>query len=55
MLNADQITEPSNSQRAAPEISELAGAVQRGGIPIDVIMNVMLVRVGADNKGMIAL
>ena len=55
VLNADQVTEPANSQRAAPEIPELMGAVQRGGIQIDVVMDVVLVRVSADNEGMIAL
>ena len=54
VLNADQVAEPANRQCAAPEIPEFAGAVQRGGIPIDVVMNMMLVRVGADDEGMIA-
>ena len=54
VLNTDQVTKPPNCYRAAQEISKFAGAVQRGGIPIDVIMDMMLVCVGTNDKGMIA-
>ncbi len=54
VLDADQVTEPSHSQRAAPEISKLASTVQHGGIPIDVIMDVVFVCVSADDECMIA-
>ena len=55
MLYADQVAQSPDGGCAAPEVSEFSPAVQTGGIPINVIMDMALVRVGADNKGMIAL
>ena len=54
VLNTDQVAELADSQCAAPEIPELSGAVERSGIPIDVVMNVVLIRVSADDEGVIA-
>ena len=55
VFNAQGITQPPHGASAAPKVAELAGAVQRGGVPNDVIMDVRTIYVGADDKGMIVL
>lgn len=42
MLGADGIAEPCDGPAGAEKIAELMLAVQRGGVPDDVIMNVLL-------------
>ena len=54
MLNADQVAQLANCQCTAPEVSEFPGAVKTGGVPVNVIVDMMLIDMGADNKGMIA-
>ena len=51
VFDADGIVQPPHSFGAAPEIAELSGAIQRGGVPNDVVMDMGLVDVGADDKG----
>ena len=52
MLDTNQITELSHSIRATPEIPVFAVAIQIRGIPIDVVVNMVLVHMSADDKGM---
>ena len=54
MLNADQVTQPSNSSAGATEISELPLAVECGRVPDDVIMNMLLIGVSADDESVFA-
>ena len=51
----DQIRELSDSPIASNEVAELVCAVKSRGVPIDVVMNVRLVGMGADDKSMISL
>ncbi len=51
----DQIGELSDSPIAPDEVAELVCAVKCRGVPIDMIMNVRLVGMGADDKRMIFL
>ena len=55
MFHADQITEPPDSLRAAPEVSELPVAFKRGRVPVNVIVNMSLVRVCRYDKSVITL
>ena len=54
VFNADGIVQPTNGLTAAPEVAELAVAVQRNGVPNDVIMDVFFINMGTYNIGMIA-
>lgn len=47
VLHTNKITELPNSFGAAPEVAEFPCAVQRGGVPNDMVMNVQLVCVGS--------
>lgn len=51
MLGADGIAEPCDGPAGAEKIAELMLAVQRGGVPDDVIMNVLFVSVRGNEKG----
>lgn len=54
MLHADQVTQAADSEGAVPEVSEFPCAIQAGGVPVNVIMDVVLIRVGTYNEGMVA-
>lgn len=54
VLNADQVAQLPNCHGAAPEVPEFPGAVKTCGVPVNVIVDMLLVRVSADNKGMVA-
>ena len=54
MLGADGVAEPCHRPARAEEIAELMLAVQRGGVPDDVIVNVLFVGVRGNEKGMSA-
>ena len=55
VLNADGIIEPPDRAGAAPKVPKLPLVVQSGGIENDVIMDVFLVYMGADNEGVFPL
>ena len=55
VLNANRIIEPPHSSGAAPEVSELPVTVQVDGVPDDVMVNMGLVNVCADDKSIVAL
>lgn len=50
MLSTDQIAEPCHSSCRAIEISELPFAIQRGGVPNDVIVNMGFVDMSANDE-----
>ena len=51
VLDADGITESADRSGTAPEVTELFGFIQSGGVPDNMIMNMGFVNVCADNKG----
>lgn len=51
MLGADGVAEPCDRPARAEKIAELVLAVQRGGVPDDVIVNVLFVGVRGNEKG----
>ena len=55
MLQAQPVIHTPDRPRRAPKIAEFSLAVQRRRIDNDMIMDMVLVYVGADNKSMIAL
>ena len=55
MLHTDKIAELPDSFGAAPEVAKFPRAVQRSGVPNDMVVDVLLVGVGTDDKGMVAL
>ena len=55
MLGADQVGQPADGAVAADEVLELPRTVQRRGVPVDVVVNVLFVGVGADEKSVPAL
>ena len=55
VLNADSIVEPPDRAGAAPKVSEFPVTVQIDRVPDDVVMDMGLVDMGADHKGVIAL
>jgi hypothetical protein len=55
MLQTDPVADTAQSKGRSDEVSELSPAVQCGGIKDNVVVNVLLVDVGADHKGMLAL
>ena len=55
MLHADQVAEPADCHGAAPEVSELPCAVQAGGVPVNVVVDMPISRMGADDEGMVDL
>ena len=54
MLGADDVAEPCDGPAGAEKIAELVLAVQRGGVPDDVIMNVLFIGVRGNEKGVSA-
>ena len=54
MLNADQVAQLPDCHGAAPEVPEFPGAVKTGGVPVNVIVDVLLIRMGTDNEGVIS-
>ena len=55
VLDADGITQPPDRPPGAKEIPEFLFTVQRGGVPNDMIMNMLFVDVGTDDKSVMAL
>ena len=55
MLHADQVAEPADCHGAAPEVSELPCAVQAGGVPVNVVVDMPISCMGADDEGMVDL
>lgn len=55
MLHADQVAEPADCHGTAPEVSELPCAVQAGGVPVNVVVDMPISRMGADDEGMVDL
>ena len=51
VLGADGVAEPRDGPAGAEKIAELVLAVQRGGVPDDVIVNVLFVGMGSHKKG----
>ena len=54
VLDADGIVEPPHGPGAAPEVSELPVTVQVDRVPDDVVADIGLVDVGADDKGIVS-
>ena len=54
MLRADQVAEPSHSSMGSVKIPKLPFAIQRDGVPIDVIVDMSFVGVGADKESVFA-
>ena len=55
IFKANAVREPSHRTARADEVPEFPGAVQRGRVIINVIVDVRLVRVGGNEKGVLAL
>lgn len=55
IFKANAVREPPYRTARADEVPELPGAVQRGRVTINVIVDVRLVRVGGNEKGVLAL
>ena len=55
IFKANAVREPSHRTARADEVPEFPGAVQRGRVVINVIMDVCLVRVSSNEKGILAL
>ena len=55
VLGADQVGQPADGAVAADEVLELSRTVQRRGVPIDVVVNVLFVGVGADEESVFSL
>lgn len=54
MLGTDKVAEPGNSSARSAEIPELPFAVERDGVPIDMIVDMGFVGMGANKKGVFA-
>lgn len=54
MLHTDQVAQLPDCHGAAPEVPEFPGAVKTGGVPVNMVMNMLLVRVSADDEGVVA-
>ena len=54
MLQTDQVAEPRDGTPRTEKISKLMLIVQRDGVPVDVIVNMLFVGVRADEKGVLA-
>lgn len=54
MLRADQVAEFTDGFGAVPEVAEFPLAVERGGIPDDVVVNVATVDMRTDDESMLA-
>lgn len=55
IFKANAVREPPHRPGRADEVPELAGTIQRSGIVVDVIMNVLAVCMGGNEKGILAL
>ena len=55
VFDADGIAQAVDSAGAAPKVAELAVTFQRGGVPDNVVVDVSLVDVGADDESVLAL
>ena len=55
IFKTNAVREPPHRTARADKVPELPGAVQRGRVVINVIMDVRLVRVGGNEKGVLAL
>src|SRR5699024_5872997 len=55
VFDADGIAQTVDSAGAAPKVAELAVTLQRGGVPDNVVVDVSLVDVGADDESVFAL
>ena len=55
IFKANAVREPSHRTARADEVPEFPGAVQRGRVVINVIMDVSLFRVSSNEKGILAL
>lgn len=49
------VREPPHRPGRADEIPELMGAIQRSGVVVDVVVDMLTVCVGGDEKGILAL
>src|SRR5699024_3222770 len=54
VLDADGVAQAVDGAGAAPKVAELAVTLQRGGVPYNMVVNVSLVGVGADNESVLA-
>ena len=54
MLDAHTVREPPERPPGTEEISIFPGAIQGSGIVIDVVVDVLAVCVGGDEKGVVA-
>ena len=55
ILNADRVTEPPHRPPRTEEVPKFPAMVQAGGVPDDVIMDVVAVNMGADDVSMVPL
>lgn len=55
VLDADGVAQAMDGAGAAPKVAELAVALQRGGVPDNMVVDVGLVNVGADDESVLAL
>ena len=55
VLNADGIAQTVDGAGAAPKVAELAVTLQRGGVPYNMVVDVSLVNVGADDESVLVL
>ena len=55
VFNAQGIVKPPHRPGAPPKVAEFPLAVQRRGVPNDMIMDMRFINVGANDKGVIAL
>ena len=55
IFKANAVREPPHRTARADKVPELPGTVQRGRVIINVIVDVRLVRVGGNEKGVLAL
>ena len=49
------VREPPHRSGRADKIPELVGAIQRSGVVVDMVMNVLAVCMGGNEKGVLAL
>ena len=55
VFDADGIAQTVDSAGAAPKVAELAVTLQRGGVPYNMVVDVSLVNVGADDESVLVL
>ena len=55
IFKTNAVREPPHRTARADEVPEFPGTVQRGRVVINVVMDVRLVRVGGNEKGILAL